>query len=1152
MALFDTLNLLATKKQHQKTYWQGLVGSSLSQAIVAHYQQKPNVKLIVGDNGFHVNQLYEELRYLLPNNTTLLTLPDWEILPYERLSPYPDLISTRLATLAQVGQIQEGIILCAASTLMQQLCPTDFIAAHTLLLKKGETLNAIALCDKLTNTGYYATTKVTTPGEFARRGDIFDIFPTGSKTPLRIDLFDNEIETIKYFDPDTQRTTENLNHIRLLPAREFDTSDQKLRQFTQSFINYFDNADNDIISAVSKKTLPAGIEFYLPLFFDKTSTLFDYLPKNCDIYLENNLKTAINDFWQLAQNRYENCRHDIRCPILPPHELYLTFDQVHANLKHFSQILLNFPQAEQKQSTVNFHTTKPVAINVDAKNNPLKSIGSLAKDKSILLVTPTVGRKEAVLDLARLAACQIMPLAHSQQFFAELPPVAVCVAPFDTGFATDKIIVLTERELFGEQYIFKRRKKSLDTNPTDAVLHLDELDIGMAVVHQEKGVGRYLGLNVLTIDNKATEFLLLEYDKGDKLYVPITSLHLISRYSGADINHAPLNALGTHQWQRAKEKAAKRIRDVAAELLNVYARRQTKKGDSFIADPGELKHFAQGFGFEPTPDQATAIAAITDDLTQTKPMDRLICGDVGFGKTEVALRAAFIAVMNQKQVAMLVPTTLLAEQHFETFRDRFANWPVHVDVISRFRTKKEQEEIIAKLKLGKIDIIIGTHKLLQEDIKYKELGLLIIDEEHRFGVRQKEKLKALRAHINILTMTATPIPRTLNMALSHIRDLSLITTPPPKRQAIKTIVRQYDKNAIVDAITRELHRGGQVYYLHNDVSTIEGVKNKLEALMPNATVGVAHGQMRERDLEKIMNDFSHLRMNVLLCTTIIETGIDIPTANTIIIDRADRFGLAQLHQLRGRVGRSHHQAYAYLFTPDPKLMTKDAIKRLSALASLEDLGAGFSLAVHDLEIRGAGELLGDEQSGHMAAIGFSLYMELLDKAVAALKAGKEPDLISPTVFDVDIDLKLSALIPETYLPDVHTRLTLYKRLASVKSDDEQAELKAEMIDRFGLLPLPCQHLFQLSQLKRLANKLGVKKIRAHLAGGTIEFTEQPNINTDKLISLIQTNPAKYTLEAGTRLCFNDDLKDDSKRLAEVSHLLTSLLVTTPARQEVTL
>ena len=1030
---------------------------------------------------------------------------------------------------------------------MKRIAPLNYIDGNSFTLKTGERINLDEMRHRFERCGYQCVAQVLSPGEFAVRGSILDVYPMGSLMPYRIDLFDQDVDSIRTFDPDNQRSLEKIDEIALLPAREYPLTEQSISLFRQNWRDHFSGnpIHHTIYQSVSDGHSAPGIEYYLPLFFEKPATFFDYLPSSSIIVRPGDLNTTGDTFWTEIQERYEQRRYDVTHPIVTPSEIFLNTNEVFHNANQFAQIFCHQDPLEEKPGHYNFATQPPPICLVDHKaNDPLIAVKNyLANTKSrVLFCAESAGRREALIELLKTGEVYTTITHDWTEFLNEQSSVCLTIAPLEIGLAlTDPLITLfAETQLFGTQVLQQRRRKQRAFDSDIIVRNLAELNIGAAVVHIDHGVGRYQGLQILQVNNYEAEYLTLEYAGGDKLYVPVASLHYISRYSGTDLENAPLNRLGSEQWQKAKRQAAEQIQDVAAELLDLYAIRAARPGFKYQTPDEQYRAFSAAFPFEETPDQQQAILQVVEDMTSAKPMDRLICGDVGFGKTEVAMRAAFIAVQASKQVAILVPTTLLAQQHYQNFTDRFADWPIRIEMLSRFRNSADQMNILKQLKEGKMDIIIGTHKLLQSDVHFHDLGLVIIDEEHRFGVQQKEKLKKLRAEVDILTLTATPIPRTLNMAMASIRDLSLIATPPARRLAIKTFVHMRNDSLIREAILREILRGGQVYFLHNAVETIQRIAEDLRTLVPEARIEVAHGQMRERELEQVMKDFYHHRFNVLVCTTIIETGIDIPAANTIIMDRADKLGLAQMHQLRGRVGRSHHQAYAYLLTPQQQAITPDAQKRLDAISALEELGSGFTLATHDLEIRGAGELLGEEQSGNIQAVGFSLYMELLDRAIHALKSGKEPDLEKPLQVGAEIDLQIPALIPSTYVPDPHTRLILYKRIANAQSDEELNELQVEFIDRFGLLPDAVKNLFHITHLKLIANSLGIRKIDANVSGGRLEFVPQPPIDPMKIIQLIQQYPNRYKLDGPDRLRFYSEQNTNEKRFENVEHLLKLL------------
>ncbi|WP_340608701.1 transcription-repair coupling factor [Xenorhabdus bharatensis] len=1074
--------------------------------------------------------------------TSINMLSDWETLPYDSFSPHQEIISNRLSTLYQLPFMTEGALILPVNTLMQRVCPHEYLQGHALIMHKGQRISRDKLRANLEQAGYRSVEQVLEHGEFATRGALFDLFPMGSEHPYRIDFFDDEIDSLRTFDVDSQRTLEEVEKISLLPAHEFPTDKEAIELFRSQWREKFDvrrDAEH-IYQQVSKKMLPAGIEYWQPLFFEQPlSTLFDYLPENTLIIVQDLMNTA-ERFWQDTEQRFENRKVDPMRPLLPPDQIWLPVDRLFAELKKWPRIQIKNEELPKKTGNINLAYQPLPDISVAAHHKaPLDKVRRFIEQFSgrIIFSVESEGRRESVSEL--LSRIKIHPVTIQQLEDAKEAGCFLMVGSAEQGFIDEekKLALICESDMLGER-VSRRRQDNRRTINTDTLIrNLAELRPGQPVVHLEHGVGRYQGLTTLEAGGIKAEYLILTYAGEDKLYVPVSSLHLISRYAGGAEESAPLHKLGGEAWSKARQKAAEKVRDVAAELLDIYAQRAIKTGFAFKHDREQYQLFCQNFPFDTTPDQEQAINAVLSDMCQPIAMDRLVCGDVGFGKTEVAMRAAFTAINNNKQVAVLVPTTLLAQQHYDNFRDRFANWPVHIEVMSRFRSAKEQQQVIDMAAEGKVDIIIGTHKLLQSDLRWKDLGLLVVDEEHRFGVRHKERIKAIRADVDVLTMTATPIPRTLNMAMSGMRDLSIIATPPARRLAVKTFVREYDSLVVRESILREILRGGQVYYLYNDVENIEKAKSRLEELVPEARIVIGHGQMRERDLERVMTDFHHQRFNVLICTTIIETGIDIPTANTIIIERADHFGLAQLHQLRGRVGRSHHQAYAYLLTPHPKAMTTDAQKRLEAIASLEDLGAGFALATHDLEIRGAGELLGEDQSGQMASIGFTLYMELLESAVDALKNGREPSLEDLTTNQTEIELRIPVLLPDDYIPDVNMRLSFYKRIASAQNDNELTELKVELIDRFGMLPDPGRNLLQSASIRLTAQKLGIKRIEAHEKGGFIEFSQNHKVDPHYLINLLQTQPNIYRLDGPTKLKFINELTERAERLSFIQSLL---------------
>lgn len=1133
-----------------KQIWGKLYGCSLALALAEYCQQQKGIKLLITPDNLTAAQLLAELTFFLNQENKpqeLLFFPDWETLPYDQFSPHQDIISERLLTLSRIQQSDNAIVISSVNTLMHRLCPPQFLNHYALILKEGQILNLEQFRHQLQQAGYYCVNKVLEHGEFAIRGAIFDVFPMGSSLPFRIELFDDEIDSLRQFDPETQRTISKLREVQILPAREFPLNEQSITLFRRAFREQFSGNPSQcpIYEAVSDGLYPAGIEYYLPLFFEQTATFFDYLPTDANICMVETIQDQAEQFWQELTKRHEQRSYDISRPILNPRACFLTTIELLTETNKYQQLRCFQQPIERKGALFNFNINQAPSLPLNRQTDkPLAKLVSYLTEsqKRYLLVVESAGRREVLLDLLKQSGLSAKTQNSWHDFLNDDAKISITTGPLSSGaeLIEQDISIIVEAQLFGEQVIPQKRSNQKTVDPDLIIRDLAELRLGAPVVHLQFGVGRYQGLKTLESNGTANEFLILAYAGDDKIYVPVTSLHLISRYTGVDSEHAPLHKLGSDQWQKEKKKAAEKIHDVAIELLEIYAKREAKPGDIYEFNESEYQRFVNGFPFAETVDQLRAIEQIISDLKSPRPMDRLICGDVGFGKTEVAMRAAFLAVQNSKQVCVLVPTTLLAGQHFENFRDRFAEFPINIELLSRFRSGKESEKVVEALKNGRADIVIGTHKLFSKDIQFHNLGLLIIDEEHRFGVKQKEHIKALRTQVDILSMTATPIPRTLNMAMANIRDISLIATPPAKRLAIKTFWQEKNDPILREAMLREILRGGQVFFLHNNVQTIERVCQDLQTLVPEAKVRFAHGQMRERELERIMSDFYHHRFNVLVCTTIIETGIDIPTANTIIIDRADKFGLAQLHQLRGRVGRSHHQAYAYLLTPNEKSLTPDAVKRLEAIVSLEDLGAGFTLATHDLEIRGAGELLGEEQSGNMHAIGFNLFMEMLEKAVSDLKAGKTPELAAPMQQGAEIDLRLSAILPEDYIADIHTRLIMYKRIANANSKEQLRELQIEMIDRFGLLPQSAKNLLLVTELKLLADKLGINKIHAAQQAGKIEFNEQPKINSAVLITLIQLHAKRYQLEGPNRLRFTLDSVSAEERIHEIQALLAQL------------
>lgn len=1143
MTTQSILSLVKPTGAGDKKHIGNLHGASLALAIAELANQHPSHTLLAVPDPQTALKLLQEIEQFSQAEVALF--PDWETLPYDNFSPHQEIISDRIARLYQLPSLKTGITIVPVSTLLQRQTPREFLLQHTLMVKTGDQFSLEKLRIQLENSGYRHVDQVFGPGEYASRGSILDLFPMGSHDPYRIDFFDDEIDTIRTFDPENQRSIEEITEIRLLPAHEFPTTEGAIEDFRIRWRQRFDarREPESVYMQVTKGTWPAGIEYWQPLFFEHTETLFDYIDPQSQLITLGNIEEAIDHFLTDVEYRYDQRKIDPLRPLLPPNELWLKKDELFSLFKGVAQVQLSTAPITEKPGRINLPVSTLPELAVQHKNKePLVAMRQFSEtfNGKIVFSVESEGRREALLELLQRIKLRPVEKSSFQEACTAKDKVCLVLGTAEHGFIYDdaKLALICESDLLGDRVILRRKKDRKVTNSDAVIRNLAELKPGQPVVHIDHGIGRYLGLQTLEAGGMVTEYVTLEYQNDAKLYVPVASLNLISRYSGGAEDSAPLHKLGGEAWTKARRKAAEKVRDVAAELLDVYAKRELKPGYKFALDRGQYATFKAGFPFEETEDQNMAINAVLSDMCQKKAMDRLVCGDVGFGKTEVAMRAAFVCTDNSKQVAVLVPTTLLAQQHFENFRDRFANLPIRVEVLSRFKSAKEQKQILLDVAEGKVDILVGTHKLLSSELKFKDLGLLVVDEEHRFGVRQKEKVKAMRADVDILTLTATPIPRTLNMAMSGMRDLSIIATPPARRLAIKTFVRQSDDSTIREAVLREIMRGGQVYFLHNQVETIEKVAADLEKLIPEARITIAHGQMRERELEKVMNDFYHQRFNLLVCTTIIETGIDVPTANTIIMDRADNLGLAQLHQLRGRVGRSHHQAYAYLLTPHPKAMTKDAIKRLEAIASLEDLGAGFTLATHDLEIRGAGELLGDEQSGQIQSIGFTLYMEMLEQAVEALKEGKEPALEDLLREQTEVEMRLPALLPDDYIPDVNTRLSMYKQIASVSSRDELVELKVELIDRFGKLPDAANNLLSVAELKIDAAVLKVKKIEAHDKGGYIEFYPDADINPMFLVKLLQSQPKKFAMEGPTKFKFAVPLVDRRERIQFVANMLS--------------
>ncbi len=1093
-------------------------------AARAAEQHSGLVTVIVGDEQ-HAYRLQEDLRFFLPRELPLLHFPDSETLPYDQFSPHQEILSERLAALYRLPNLQRGILLITADTLIQPLPPRAWLEARSFLIQVGDKLDPQLFRSRLIAAGYSSVSEVQTQGEFAVRGALIDLFPMGSREAYRLDLFDDEIETLRTFDPETQRSADKVSEIRLLPAREFPTDKEGIETFRRRYREYFagDPSRSRIYSEVSKNLMPGGIESYLPLFFAEVAHLADYLPSNTLLLELDDLSAALTEDWRQIEERYEQYCGDIERPLMKVADLFCTPDQVLEQLRGFTR------------STMNLNSSTLPGTGAE-----IKAWLSQAKDR-VLFVAESAGRREALLDWLKPLGIETRVHDSWQDFATDRNRYGITLGSLQESFriGSDAMAVISEAQVFGLRAPTLTRRRLKVRDPETILRDLSSLTIGSPVVHVQHGVGRYLGLERMDAGGTEAEYLVLEYAGKDKLYVPVGSLSLIHRYTGAEDATAPLHSLGSERWAKAQAKAREKAHDVAAELLQIQARRLAKPGTKLELDRAGYDAFCLGFPFNTTPDQQTAIDAVLDDLQAEKTMDRVVCGDVGFGKTEVAMRACYAVARAGKQVCLLAPTTLLVQQHEKNFRDRFADLPIRIGALSRLRTAKEQTALLKEMEDGRLDVIIGTHRLLQDDIRFKNLGLVIVDEEHRFGVRHKERLKNLRAEVDLLTLTATPIPRTLNMSLAGLRDLSIIATPPASRLAIKTSVVEWSNALLQEACLRELRRGGQIYILHNEVADIAAFSQKIQDLVPEGRVQFAHGQMRERELEQVMLDFYHQRFNILVCTTIIESGIDVPTANTILIDRADTLGLAQLHQLRGRVGRSHHRAYAYLMVPSKRAITADAQKRLDAIETLGELGSGFALATHDLEIRGAGELLGEGQSGQISEVGFTMYADLLARAVKAIKSGKLDDAPFGRS-ECEVDLGASALIPEDYVPDVHTRLTLYKRIAEASGGTELDELKVEMIDRFGLLPAQAERLFDAARLRTIAAPMGITRIRVGTRSATLDFGSQPKIDSMRLIKLIQSQPMTYKLEGQKRLHFYSNLEAAETRATLVLVLLATL------------
>jgi len=1132
--------------------------TSMAGLLAAVYQKEKAPLVIICEDNYLAQALRLNLKALLPH-IPLYLFEDYETLPYDMLSPHQDIISNRLKVLSTIGNLREGVIITTVLAIMSRLPPVSYLKTHALVLKNNDKISQENFKRNLLSYGYLLVEQVLSPGELAVRGSILDVYPMGTKHPYRLDFFDDELDSIRTFDVDTQRTIEKVPSLEVLPAHEFPLDKEAISIFRSNYRDVFvgaNLADHPVYQAISKGAVPSGIEYYLPLFFDSMDSFFDYLPENYRLLLTGNIQKAVSSYLDEANKRFKLYEGNREHPPLKVSTVFLTNEEFETKIKGKERIYLEqepYLEGGLKQRgyyNTSFEKIPDIAFSAQDKSSQGRFLSFacsfLEEGGRILISATTEGRRQSLRELLPQSLTSkygIKATSSFQHFLDDTAPLMLTIGPFDEGLIIKKakLCFISENELLGYKVI-RQKKRSLSRSLSEDTIikNLATLKEGQVVVHIDHGIGRYQGLKTMEIGGVIGEYLTIEYQHGDMLNIPITALSKIARYSGAE--NPPLSRLGTDTWNKKKQKAVQKVSDVAAQLLDLYALREAHEGVGFEINHAALEEFSQGFGFQETPDQETAINNTLEDLQQKKPMDRLICGDVGFGKTEVALRAAFVVASNGYQVAILVPTTILAEQHYENFKDRFAGTAINVELLSRFKSVKQQHETMKAVSEGQIDIIIGTHKLLSKELKFKKLGLIIIDEEHRFGVKQKEKLKGLKAQVDILTLTATPIPRTLNMAMEGMRELSIIATPPEHRLAVKTFVEERTDSLVREAIMRELRRGGQVYYLHNDVATIEQRARQLEELVPEAKIGVGHGQLRERELQKIMRDFYQQRYNLLVCSTIIENGLDVPSANTIIIDRADKLGLAQLHQLRGRVGRSHHQAYAYLFTPPMHLLSKDARLRLEAISSLEELGAGFILATHDMEIRGVGELLGEEQSGEIEAVGFALYQDLLEHAVKALKSGQELSLSELTENDCDIDVHLPCLFPQDYIGNVNQRLSLYKKLSTLKSNEEFSDLKIELIDRFGMLPKSTENLFTVSKLKKLATDLGIKRIICDEKGGSIEFSQHHKVSHEYLISLMTTcKHNEYRLTGQNSLRYFISESEQRSRLKILEQLLMAFL-----------
>ncbi len=1129
--------------QGNKSHWGSLYGSADVLALSEFVRQQSNVVLLIANDIAHFNQLHRSLEFYAAD-LDLVCFDHWEILPYDhQCSVHPDITSSRIQALLALEKLQRGIVLCTLEALTYRLCPAEFIQQHSFQVTCGDVLEIEYLSEQLLKVGYRRTPTVMAHGEFNVRGSLIDLFPMGAKQPYRLDLFDQEVESIRTFDVDTQRSDQSVAQISLLPGKEFATDSHSIEVFKSNYTQEFDNSSwlyNEIIEG----RIPSGTEFYLPLFFNRTQSLFEYLPDNALVASFSGLSERVEANYQSITERFEQAQQNLDRPALTPSKLFLEKPELFSQLKQRQHVSLGSSALTQKPGHLNFGSKllPPVRIEPQAPN-PLQKFAKFVQSSNqhILIVCQSPGRQQLLIELLEGHQLEVKAVEDFTAFANSQHALSITQSELALGLMTPEVAIITEAHLFGQEAVAQqRRRRAKHKDFDEAISSLVEIKIGDPIVHENYGVGRYLGLVTQSYDGQSQDFLQLAYANDAKLMVPITSLNLISRYSGASVDHAPLHKLGTPQWSKAKQKASEALYDVAADLLEIYAKREASKGFAFD-EPGDAYNtFVAKFPFEETPDQLKTMGEVLADMRSARPMDRLVCGDVGFGKTEIAMRAAFLAVESGKQVALLVPTTLLANQHYRSFVDRFADYPVSIESLSRFKSAKEQTHIIEQLAQGKIDILVGTHKIIQSGVRYQNLGLVIIDEEHRFGVKQKEALKKLRGEADILTMTATPIPRTLNMAMGSLRELSIIATPPAKRSAIQTFVQEWHDDNIKEACSRELHRGGQVFVLHNDIDSIDNMAAQLEALMPGVAIRIAHGQMPSKELERIMSDFYHGHFQVLVCTTIIETGIDIPNANTIIINNAQNFGLAQLHQLRGRVGRSHHKAYAYLLIKSHQSLSDDAKKRLDAIESLEELGAGFMLANHDLEIRGAGDLLGENQSGKISEIGFNLYHDLLKRTIRAIQEGKRINLDEPIHAEIEIEGCIPAIIPKTYVDDVHERLVLYKRIANCANDDALKELQIELIDRFGLLPEASKNLFASASLKLICEQLGVTKVYIDDDKALISFSDATPIEPIKIIKLVQQPGQHYQLKGQNQLIINQSMPEDRARFDEVGSLIRSL------------